>query len=89
MKVRAKYTFRVDLGFGNVYEFFDGKISEIKDSDAIYLFEKYPGMLDVVGKETSEEKSEEKNEEMSDVSKSENSDNETKPKGQKNKSKNK
>jgi hypothetical protein len=83
MKVKAKYTFRVDLGFGNVYEFFEGKITEIKDSDAGYLFEKYPGMLDVVSKETPEEK----NEEVSDVSNQENSDNEDKPKGQKNKTK--
>jgi len=81
MKVRAKYTFTVNLGFGNVYEFFEGKITEIKDSDASHLFEKYPGMLEVVGGK--EEKTEEAPE-MANIAESETTKNkETKSKGQK------
>jgi len=84
MKVRAKYTFTVNLGFGNVYEFFEGKITEIKDSDASHLFEKYPGMLEIVSEK--EEKTEKTPEtpETPDADESETTKNkETKSKGQK------
>jgi hypothetical protein len=84
MKVKAKYTFKVNLGFGNVYEFFEGKITEIKDLDAGHLFEKYPGMLEVVSEK--EEKTEE-TPETANVAESEVVNDETKPKGQKNKTK--
>jgi len=82
MKVKAKYTFKVNLGFGNVYEFFKGKITEIQDSDAGHLFEKYPGMLEIVsGKE---KKTKEETPEITDVAESETDNNEeTKSKGQK------
>jgi hypothetical protein len=62
MKVRSKYTFKVNLGFGNVYEFFEGGVAEVKDSDAGYIFEKFPGMLEKLDESASPSNSEMTNE---------------------------